>query len=271
MLLNFSKYQGAGNDFIIVDNRDNNFPRSDKSLVARLCDRKFGIGADGLMLLQNAATGHDFEMVYFNSDGRESTMCGNGGRCIAAFAARLQLIEKETTFLAADGMHEAILLQPETVRLHMTDVDKVEKNDAFCFLNTGSPHYVKFVTDAAGINVYHEGMNIRYSNRFKEQGTNVNFVQDMGDSIFVRTYERGVENETLSCGTGIVASAISSYLQKNTDEPSFTIPVSAPGGKMVVSFDHKNGKFTNIWLEGPAIFVFEGKIETTRLSLIFDL
>jgi diaminopimelate epimerase len=260
MQIRFSKYQGTGNDFIIIDNRSNGFPRDDRSLVARLCDRRFGIGADGLMLLQSADSGADFEMVYYNADGKESTMCGNGGRCIVAFAARLGLIREKTRFIAVDGMHDAEIQLPDYVKLKMIDVDLVEKNESFYFLNTGSPHYVTFVTEAAAIDVFQEGRKIRNNERFKEQGTNVNFVQDMGNSIIVRTYERGVENETLSCGTGIVAAAISAYLNKSIEELSFHTPVSAPGGKLAVSFCHQNGKFTDVWLEGPAVFVFEGTI-----------
>jgi diaminopimelate epimerase len=261
MLLHFFKYHGTGNDFIILDNRKEIFPGSHEKLVASLCDRRFGIGADGLMLLQTSKPGTDFKMVYFNADGRESTMCGNGGRCIVSFAAKLGLFERNTTFMAIDGIHEAILQSHNYVRLRMSDVNEVEQNPEFYYLNTGSPHYVQFVSDAANINVYLEGRKIRYNERFKARGTNVNFVQDNGDSIFVRTYERGVENETLSCGTGIVAAAISSCLKRKSDGLSYNVPVTTRGGKLKVSFDHQNGKFTNIWLEGPVTFVFEGSIE----------
>jgi diaminopimelate epimerase len=260
MQFTFSKYQGTGNDFILIDNRNKLFPRNENQLVAKLCDRKFGIGADGLMLLQPGDSETDFEMVYYNADGNESTMCGNGGRCIAAFAAKMGVVEKKSAFLAADGKHEAFLLKPDHVSLRMTDVRYVENHGDYFFLDTGSPHYVRFMDDIAGLDVVHEGRLVRYSRQFGEKGTNVNFVQDQGNQLFIRTYERGVENETLSCGTGTVAAAIAAFIRRKENGPSAVIPVQAPGGHLKVSFEHNQGQFTDIWLEGPAAFVFEGVI-----------
>lgn len=258
MILEFYKYQGTGNDFIIIDNRNLNF-KPDTVLVAKLCDRRFGIGADGLMLLQNKE-GYDFEMVYFNSDGNTSSMCGNGGRCIVGFAKRLGIIKDQTRFLATDGSHDA-LVKDKTVSLKMNDVNKVELNDEFCFLNTGSPHYVKFVEGIENYNVLEEGKKVRYSERFKAEGTNVNFIESKPGSLFVRTYERGVEDETYSCGTGVTAAALVAALSNKSTNENYC-NIQTIGGPIKVSF-HKNqdNSFTDIWLEGPATFVFKGEIE----------
>jgi diaminopimelate epimerase len=261
MYLKFSKYHGTGNDFIIVDNWKKVISLN-QQIISKLCHRRFGIGADGLMLLQPGKDNSDFEMIYYNADGNESTMCGNGGRCIAAFAFRLKIIKNKTRFLAVDGIHEAELTAPDNVRLKMNDVSDIEANSDFCFLNTGSPHYVKLVDDISGIDVFHKGREIRYSNRFGKEGTNVNFVRDLGDNtLFVRTYERGVENETLSCGTGVVAAAISLHYLKKAGNGKNLIKIKTSGGNLTVSFNHHMGKYTDIWLEGPATFVFEGEIE----------
>jgi diaminopimelate epimerase len=258
MLLDFFKYQAAGNDFVLIDNRMNKFDRADTTTVEKLCNRKFGIGSDGLILLQNSPEA-DFEMVYYNSDGYEASMCGNGGRCIVAFAKQLGIIDTVTSFLAADGRHEAIMLAPNLIRLKMIDVLTIEKGPDYYYMNTGTPHYVKFVENIDSIDVYTEGRKIRYNERFKETGTNVNFVERKGDILLVRTYERGVENETLACGTGITASAIASGVHHNMNLNAFTI--KALGGNLRVSFDPIfNGSVENIWLEGPAEKVFEGKI-----------
>ncbi len=260
MHLKFSKYHGTGNDFIIIDNR-NQAVSLRQPVVARLCHRRFGIGADGLMLLQPGNDNADFEMVYYNADGNESTMCGNGGRCIVAFAFRLNIINHKTIFRAVDGIHTAELTAPDYVKLKMNDVNDIETDDDSCFLNTGSPHYVKFVPEVLLIDVFREGRQIRYGDRFSNGGTNVNFVQDMGDRIYVRTYERGVENETLSCGTGVVAASISTHWLKKGGDGKHIIHVETSGGNLTVSFNHHMGKYTDIWLEGPAAFVFAGEIE----------
>lgn len=259
-MLEFFKYEGAGNDFILVDDRTARFPANDQDLVKRLCNMKFGIGADGLMLLRSCP-GYDFEMVYYNADGRESTMCGNGGRCIAVFARKLGIIECSARFLAADGEHLADLLSDHYVKLKMSDVSDYEAGRDFYFLNTGSPHYVSFTTGLDKIDVVAAGREIRYSDRFRELGTNVNFVEEGPDYLFVRTYERGVENETQACGTGVVASVISSCLRQKDDKISYSVPVRVLGGQLKVSLKRKGNIFSDIWLEGPATFVFKGQIE----------
>ncbi len=255
----FYKYQGTGNDFIIIDDRDLLFERENPALVAKLCNRRFGIGADGLMLLQNRS-GYDFEMVYFNSDGNESSMCGNGGRCIVSLAHKLGLVKEEAKFRAVDGDHRAVI-DNDWVSLNMNDVSSVEKNPDFYFLNTGSPHYVRFVSGLDSFDVVGEGKAIRYNERFTSQGTNVNFVEQQGGELFVRTYERGVEDETLSCGTGVTASALVHSLQQGQSGKG-TVAVRTPGGKLTVQYRSNPGKgFDSVRLEGPAIFVFKGEWE----------
>lgn len=259
--MDFYKYHGNGNDFIIIDNRKNDI-KLDSNQIQRLCHRRFGIGADGLMLLQESNSA-DFEMIYYNSDGRESSMCGNGGRCIAAFAFKLGLTDATMEFMAFDGIHKAkvICLNDKHwhVSLQLSDVERVEKNEGYYFLDTGSPHYVEFVDKVAEIDVNVEGKKTRYSETFSPNGTNVNFVEIGNDRIFVRTYERGVEMETLSCGTGVTASAIAAFLE--TKRKDFAIHTT--GGDFKVSFDHDEennvGIFSNIWLDGPAKLVYEGK------------
>jgi diaminopimelate epimerase len=255
----FQKYQGTGNDFILLDDREHSFDHTNEKLIAHLCDRRFGIGADGLMLLRNKQ-GYDFEMVYFNSDGKPSSMCGNGGRCISRFAVDTGAVKKhELNFLAVDGAHTAIV-GPETVKLKMNDVTAVESGDGFFYLSTGSPHYVKFMEEVEKMNVVEEGKKIRYNDRFAKEGTNVNFVNKEKDGIFVRTYERGVEDETLSCGTGVTASALAAALSGNATAAD-KCTVHTRGGNLSVHFRREGNSFTNVWLEGPATFVFKGEIE----------
>ncbi|HSH64887.1 MAG TPA: diaminopimelate epimerase [Bacteroidia bacterium] len=259
MPFTFYKYQGTGNDFVIIDNRDLKFDRKNNSLVAKLCDRRFGIGADGLMLLQGKQ-GFDFEMVYYNSDGNESSMCGNGGRCIVEFARHLGLIRDKAHFIAIDGVHVAIA-KPGFISLKMNDVKNVELNADFSFLNTGSPHYVAFVNDIRNFNVFEEGKKIRNNDRFQPGGTNVNFVEKEYNNLFVRTFERGVENETYSCGTGVTAAALVASL-KNVSTADNYCSVKTLGGELNVKFlKHPDNSFTDIWLEGPANFVFKGEID----------
>lgn len=255
MKVHFFKYHGAGNDFIILDNRNLTFEADNISLISLMCHRRFGIGADGLMLLQNKP-GYDFEMRYFNSDGREASMCGNGGRCIVSFARHLDLIDSSSRFLAVDGFHEATMDGPGLVNLKMSDVKQVESIGDDFFLNTGSPHYVRFVDDFSDLDVFGEGRKIRYNERFNREGTNVNFVRLEKGHLTVYTYERGVEDETLACGTGVTASALCAALKSGIGKGSF--PVEAKGGQLEVSFEKSGAGFTNIWLKGPAQFVFEG-------------
>lgn len=260
MKLSFYKYQGTGNDFILVDNRSGGLNKSQTDLIQRLCQRRFGIGADGLMLLQNVAKG-DFEMVYFNSDGREGSMCGNGGRCIVAFAKYLKIIDKEAKFLAVDGWHYAkINEEGNFVELQMNNVKNIyDFNTRDYVLDTGSPHYVTYVNDVAKTDVVPQGKSIRYSPVFQKQGINVNFVQPLtGSTISVRTYERGVEDETYSCGTGVVACAIIHHLKNNAASP---VSILTPGGELTVRFESKDKKeYSDIWLCGPATQVFAGEI-----------
>jgi diaminopimelate epimerase len=265
MDLHFFKYHGAGNDFIIADNRELTFPADNISLVEKLCNRRFGIGADGLMLLQNHH-GYDFEMRYFNSDGREASMCGNGGRCIAAFAHRLGLTGRHTTFIAVDGPHEAVMEEDGDVSLKMSDVGELQLTGNDYFLDTGSPHFVRFVDDLDLVDVVKEGRSVRYSETYREKGTNVNFVRQLANHLIVYTYERGVEDETLACGTGITAAVLSAASRSGMDEGCFT--VRAKGGNLSVSFEKSGNGFRNIWLKGPAAFVFQGVVPDCLLSMI---
>ena len=258
MKIHFYKYQGTGNDFIILDNRTWIYSALTQAQIQFLCDRRFGIGADGLMLL-NPKTDYDFEMKYYNSDGRESSMCGNGGRCMVKFAYHLGIHTDKYFFSAVDGDHEAEIDDDGTVSLKMQNVDKIEEVQGDYILNTGSPHYVKIVSEVMDYDVYERGMEIRYSPEFAKEGINVNFVeQNKPDEIIVRTYERGVEDETLSCGTGVVASALVCH---HNDVGYNDVTVITKGGKLVVEFDRVDEKFQNIWLCGPAEKVFEGDLE----------
>jgi diaminopimelate epimerase len=254
MQLRFFKYQGTGNDFIMVDNRTFIFNQQNSAVIQQLCHRRFGIGADGLILLENHSA-FDFQMIYFNADGRQGSMCGNGGRCIVQFAHDLGVIKKETTFIAADGEHDAFL-KNGMVCIRMGDVDTIEENEQFYFLNTGSPHYVAYVKDIGNFPVYDEGYKIRNNERFKAEGTNVNFVERKDDLLWVRTFERGVEDETFSCGTGVTAAALTAAL-KGSKSP---LSIQTLGGNLEVSFTKEGNRFRQIYLSGPAIKVFEGFI-----------
>ncbi len=261
MKLTFDKYHGTGNDFILIDNRSYGW-KPDEEQVAFLCDRHFGIGADGLILLSEKE-GYHFQMNYYNSDGRESTMCGNGGRSISSFAKNLGLIDKEANFFAFDGPHQALILSHEPgsslVRLKMNDVRVEEIHADHIYLNTGSPHYVTFTRNAAGLDIMTAARNIRYNERFHDEGTNVDFVEIRKDCLFVRTYERGVEDETLSCGTGVTASALAWAMKCPENQGFFN--VKTKGGDLIVWFEQDHSAFTNIWLEGPVKFVFRGELE----------
>lgn len=260
MTIPFYKYQGAGNDFVMIDNRAEQYlSRSDQHKIEQLCDRRFGIGADGLILL-NTHPDYDFEMVYFNSDGRESSMCGNGGRCIVAFAHFLGIIQQKCRFLAIDGQHEALIERSDWVELKMIDVPEVEKGQGFYYLNTGSPHFVRFEAKLDTINVVEEGRKVRYSDRFKQKGTNVNFVEKTDQGIAVATYERGVEDETLACGTGVTACAIA-YALEYPQEDVVAVDIKAKGGNLQVRFVKTDSGFEEVWLCGPAQQVYKGQIE----------
>lgn len=262
MHIAFKKYQGTGNDFVIIDDRHGRFPVHERALVARLCDRRFGVGADGLILLRER-TGYDFEMVYFNADGGLSSMCGNGGRCIVAFAASLGIVAGQAcSFWAADGPHDARIAPDGQVELRMADVAQVAHDGHRYLLDTGSPHYVAWAGPIEAMDVKSAGQGVRYSEPFRAQGVNVNFVEDTPQGIRVATYERGVEDETLSCGTGVTAAAIAHALRSPAGSPpQQLIHVDTKGGQLAVRLSMQQGRFTDIWLCGPAVLVFEGTIE----------
>jgi diaminopimelate epimerase len=258
MEITFYKYQGTGNDFIMIDNRDHSVVLSEEQ-VAALCHRRFGIGADGLILLESEP-GFDFRMVYYNSDGRPGSMCGNGGRCITAFASQLGIISGKARFVAPDGAHEAMVEEQGLVSLKMQDVKHFEAGEDYFFLDTGSPHYVKLTDSLEELDVYAEGRQIRNSERFREEGTNVNFVQKENDGIFVRTYERGVEDETYSCGTGVTAAALVAAVTGVASARNHC-QIRTRGGLLEVSFDRVlEQNFYNIWLKGPALYVYRGTV-----------
>ncbi len=259
MQIQFYKYQGTGNDFIILDNRKALYNNLTQEQIRNMCDRRFGIGADGLMLL-NIHKDYDFEMKYYNADGGEGSMCGNGGRCMVRFASELGIRRSTYKFLASDGEHEAEIDFDGTISLKMKDVSKIKDYHGDFILDTGSPHYVKMVNDVMDYDVYGKGHDIRYSNSFSKDGINVNFVeQKSDDEIIVRTYERGVEDETFSCGTGVTASALVCY---HNEIGYNDVTVRTKGGKLTIEYDRiDDDHYTNIWLCGPAQKVFEGTTE----------
>lgn len=258
MKIHFYKYQGTGNDFILVDNRDERIKFSTEQ-IARLCHRRYGIGADGLMELK-AAPGFDFKMVYYNADGKEGSMCGNGGRCLVKFAHYVGIHKSDYSFIATDGPHTASIELNGWVRLKMQDVKSIEHHGHYELLNTGSPHFVKAIDDLEHFEVTTEGRAIRMSDKFVKEGVNVNFVETInGSKIFVRTYERGVEDETYSCGTGVTAAAL---VNAHNDRGFNHIDIRTLGGTLYVEFDRKDDDvFEDIWLAGPAEKVFDGFIE----------
>ena len=259
MKLEFYKYEGTGNDFIMIDNRLQHFLADNVKLVEKLCDRRFGIGADGLILLENDPD-FDFRMVYFNSDGNPSSMCGNGGRCLVAFAQKLGVIGAETNFIAADGPHYATMYEPGKVSLQMKDVDALRVTPEYVFLDTGSPHHIELVDSVSGVDVKTRGAAVRYSDLYGAKGSNVNFVEAKDENTFkVRTYERGVEDETLACGTGITASAIAAHYSGLTKKLS--VNMIARGGSLNVTFQVEANKYKNVMLTGSAMNVFDGEIK----------
>ena len=257
MKIEFCKYQGAGNDFVIIDNRIGTVELTNE-IVKHLCDRRFGIGADGLMLL-NTKIGYDFEMIYYNADGHEGSMCGNGGRCITQFAYDIGIHKDSYHFIAVDGAHESTFGDHEWIHLKMKDVTTLETHFGNFIVDTGSPHFIKSVMDIWNVNVFEEGKEIRYSKDFFQEGINVNFVESSNRKIIVRTYERGVEDETYSCGTGVTASAL---VFAHNENGFNRIDVQTKGGHLAVEFDKTSEQsFENIWLCGPALFVFKGVTE----------
>lgn len=259
MKIEFYKYQGTGNDFVILENRDNKYDNITPEQVKLICHRRFGVGADGLMLFNNHDKLH-FEMIYFNADGNPSTMCGNGGRCMVKFAKNQGMHRVTYRFMAVDGPHEADIDMHDIVRLKMQDVHEVEYHSGHAILNTGSPHFVKFANNVEEIDVVETGRDIRFSKPFEDLGINVNFVETTDeDGIYVRTYERGVEDETMSCGTGVTASAL---LNAHNAKGFNRVRVKTPGGFLSVEYNKiDDNHFENIWLCGPAVFVYKGEIE----------
>ena len=258
MNIEFQKYQGTGNDFIMIDNRSLKFPKNNQKFIETLCNRRFGIGADGLILLENH-TNTDFQMVYYNSDGKQSSMCGNGGRCIVNFAKTLNIIEDETTFTAIDGTHYATIDADGIVSLQMKNVDNIKITDNYVFLDTGSPHHIVHAENLEVLDVKIAGASIRYSDLYGEKGSNINFVSQISDNTFaIRTYERGVEDETLSCGTGATAVAIAMKATGKTNANQINIEVK--GGTLQVYFSTMHGHFKNVFLKGDAQLVYEGQI-----------
>lgn len=253
MRINFSKYHGTGNDFILIDDRKRKFDVNNDKLIKKICERRFGIGGDGLILLRSHSC-YDFEMIFFNSTGERSTFCGNGGRCILSFANDLGIINKKSKFIAYDGTHEGEI-NSNDVKLKMSDVNEITFDKRNVILDTGSPHLVKFVKDIKTIDILKKGRELRFDKKFGEYGINVNFVQ-IGDRISIRTYERGDEMESLSCGTGSVATAIALYETGKSNDRNTIIHTS--GGRLTVSFDYKNNHYTNIWLSGEANMVYSG-------------
>lgn len=255
MNLTFYKYQGTGNDFVMIDNRTKTFPKEKTDIISQICDRHFGIGADGIILIENDDF-YDFRMIYFNADGSE-TFCGNGGRCAVAFAKNLKIIQDTTKFLAVDGAHIASV-QNDIISLKMIDVDQIKVNENSVFAFTGTQHHVEMVTDLENFPVFEKGREIRY--QYENPGSNVNFVQQINENTFrVRTYEKGVEDETLACGTGVTAVAIAMHKTKKTASNSINLPVE--GGILEVTFEEENGCYKNVFLKGPAKFVFQGNID----------
>lgn len=257
--MHFFKYQGAGNDFVVIDNREKTIKHRNPEWVKQLCDRRFGIGADGIILLE-LSEGFDFEMIYYNADGQPSSMCGNGGRCAVAFAKKIGIINTETNFLAVDGPHYArISAEGNWVSLQMIDVDRVNHDGEAWVLDTGSPHYVTMVNELDQLNVYESGKAIRNNDTYRKKGINVNFIEATDGGYALRTYERGVENETLACGTGATAVALA-MAKANKQIGEFNTPIKVQGGELNIRFKYDGQLFTQVFLEGPAQIVFEGDI-----------
>lgn len=261
MIIPFYKYHGTGNDFILVNQMLVGYLRNpDPGTILDICNRRFGVGADGLILLEKSERA-DFRMVYYNSDGNMSTMCGNGGRCLVHLAHELQLFKEECVFEAADGLHEARIHPNGVIDLKMQDVDGYSHEDEGYVIQTGSPHLVVLTEDLDGLDVVARGRTIRNRPRYRDDGINVNFIKIENDRITVRTYERGVEGETLSCGTGVTAAALLTPILSDRFENAKKLKVHTLGGRLSVAFDRTGSTYSNVWLSGPAVKVFEGQIE----------
>lgn len=257
MNLPFVKYQGTGNDFILIDNRSGEWDSLSVSTIQKVCDRRFGIGADGLIKI-NSIPGFDFEVDYYNSDGSKS-FCGNGARCSVAFAHELGITKDAVSFMAIDGAHEAVK-KDNLVYLRMNDVTELDTTHPEYVLNTGSPHFVHFTENVADFDIVAYGKQIRYSEKYKQEGINVNAIHQLDTHSFeIKTYERGVEDETLSCGTGVTAAALA-LGEKNQIEGAFEYKVKSQGGNLSVKFTRADSKFSDIWLIGPAVSVFKGEV-----------
>ena len=254
MIIAYHKYHGTGNDFILIDDRKSTFPINDTDFIAGLCQRRFGIGADGLILLQTSTEGHDFHMVYFNSDGSQSSFCGNGSRCIVDFAHRLGVIQDEAIFTATDGLHKATW-SDNGISVHMKNVNEISNEQDYSCLDTGSPHCV-IERSLVQLDVKKEGATIRYSENFEKEGINVNFVENHSSHISIRTYERGVEDETLSCGTGVTAAALVWAQNQKVSQ----VNVKTLGGELSVRWKKNGESFEDIWLTGPTVQVAYGHV-----------
>ncbi|MBX7050836.1 MAG: diaminopimelate epimerase [Flavobacteriales bacterium] len=254
MHLRFRKYQGTGNDFVMIDNRDGLVKLTPDQII-HICDRKFGIGSDGVILLQRAE-GVDFEMNFYNPDASQS-FCGNGSRCVVLFAHDLGLVNNSGTFRAIDGIHE-FSLNDDSIAIHMKDIEGISMDGDAYVINTGSPHYISYMRELDQLDILPEARKVRYHEKYKPGGINVNYIEEHGDGIQMRTYERGVEDETLSCGTGVTAAALS-FAYRNPGRKS--VNVTTRGGSLMVTYtQHDPERFSNIWLSGPAEFVFSGEI-----------
>jgi diaminopimelate epimerase len=264
VILRFSKFHGTGNDFVMIDGRNQDIALLDNRVIRSLCERRFGIGADGLIILEDSSS-FDFRMRYFNADGKEGTMCGNGGRCITAFAHELGLTSRDAMFEGIDGVHSSTILPNGEIRLRLKDVDGIRWMEDGYIIDTGSPHFVRFVEQLNELDVLGEGREIRMQGRFGDRGINVNFVEtgSSPNRISVRTYERGVESETYSCGTGVAAAAICAYYHFKSD--IFSYHVHTRGGNLNVAFkEQHHTSFRDVHLTGPALHVYDGTIEVSR-------
>ena len=258
MEIDFSKYNGAGNDFILIDDRDN-LINDNKLLISYLCDRHFGVGADGLIILKES-NNYDFEILHYTSDGNLGSLCGNGSRCAVLFAYNKNIIGRKTVFKAFDGIHSAEILDNGLIKMEMNVNSDIVSNSYGTWLDTGSPHLVIEKDNIDKLDVNNEGRLIRYNDFYKKEGVNVNFIEKISDDQFkIRTYERGVENETLACGTGSTASAICMNFLGRTKSGKITM--KCRGGDLNVQFNSSNNGFEEISITGPAKLVFDGTIK----------